>query len=143
MPTNQQIIAYHEAGHAVVARRLGVKVCRLTIVPSPNYTGACTLGSEFSGRYSDQDKLARAIRINLAGPLAEKKFYHLCRAGAWSDYRKAIGLSHYLTQWLVDLYWKDYQERCSGIIGAPRTYRQSSHAHHQDPPQVGAGRPRR
>jgi Peptidase family M41 len=66
-------IAYHEAGHAVVAHRLGVEVEHVTIVPDHTSRGHITHGDLFCahGRGSDRANLERAIAICLAGPLAQ------------------------------------------------------------------------
>ena len=133
MPTDQQHTAYPEAGHAVVACRTGVKVQSVSIIPGEGYKGICTLVSEFSGRHSDGVKLERAIRISLAGPLAEKKFYRWSyrRAHARGDYQKAIGLCRYLSgaewrEWLkireeatlvlVDRYWMDIRNVAAALL---------------------------
>ena len=54
-------IAYHEAGHAVIALRLGYEIGKVRINPKRG-TGI----AEIRNRYSPDD-----IRISLAGPLAE------------------------------------------------------------------------
>ena len=68
--------AYHEAGHAVAAYRLGVEVRSATILPDHYSAGYVTHGDLFCGHTlgSDRAVLERAIKISLAGPLAEARF---------------------------------------------------------------------
>jgi ATP-dependent Zn protease len=55
--------AYHEAGHAVMAFRLGHEITKVTIVPGRGYLGMAKIPHR---NYSPD-----SIRINLAGSLAE------------------------------------------------------------------------
>ena len=60
--------AYHEAGHAVAAYRLGVEVRSATILPDHYSAGYVTHGDLFCGHTlrSDRAVLERAIKISLA-----------------------------------------------------------------------------
>ncbi len=107
--------AYHEAGHAVVARSLGVTVDRLSIRPdvarrilgyviarySPQLLNAVHSGwlpltpkrsvdpfrSRATGR-NIEGELCAHLQINLAGAVAEKlEFGDWCRYGAKTDLR--------------------------------------------------------
>lgn len=61
--------AYHEAGHAVMALLMGRSVKKVSIVPSQNRLGACTIQK---GRVKQvQDKLEAEMLILLAGMAAE------------------------------------------------------------------------
>jgi hypothetical protein len=59
----RSIAAYHEAGHAVVAHRLGAKVLRVSIDDDGGKTQIRRLGGG-----------ERAILVNLAGPYAQKRY---------------------------------------------------------------------
>jgi hypothetical protein len=61
--TQRAIVAYHEAGHAVVGHMLGVKVRRVSIEDDNGVT-----------RYKRLGRGERAILIILAGPYAQKRF---------------------------------------------------------------------
>ena len=123
-------IAYHEAGHAVVAHRLGVEVEHVTIVPDHTSRGHITHGDLFCthGRGSDRANLERAIAICLAGPLAQAwllRRYSERRCGGRQDYDCASGLARYLagsagereflrcqerrTHALVEQYWNEIE----------------------------------
>src|SRR5262249_57171235 len=117
-------IAYHEAGHAVVVYRLGIEVKFATILPEHHSAGHVTHGNLFCGGLgSDRTTLERAIKICLAGPMAEALFYPRYRRQRGSkDYVCAFGLARYLAGWgakeiiryqeretkkLLNLYWND------------------------------------
>jgi hypothetical protein len=62
--TERKATAWHEAGHAVIAYRLGVEIIGVTIVPYREYAGSCLR------LHTDPE---RAIQIALAGSLAETR----------------------------------------------------------------------
>lgn len=67
--TEQTLTSYHEAGHAVMALLMGRSVQKVSIIPSQNRLGACTLQK---GRAKQvQDKLEAEMMILLAGMAAE------------------------------------------------------------------------
>ena len=81
MMTPRDIAAYHEAGHATVARRLGVKIVRATIKPSSISAGHVAHGNILRRgdlEYSDSPKAKLraelAMLIGLGGPFAQKRF---------------------------------------------------------------------
>ena len=68
----EQITAYHEAGHAVVALALGRAIQRVSILPNESRLGACEVKK---GRVKpSDDELETAILIFLGGLAAEAKF---------------------------------------------------------------------
>ncbi len=63
------LTAYHEAGHAVMALLMGRSVQKVSIIPSQNRLGACTIQK---GRAKQvKDKLEAEMMILLAGMAAE------------------------------------------------------------------------
>lgn len=69
MTEDRTLTAYHEAGHAVMALLMGRSIQKVSIIPSQNRLGACTLQK---GRAKQvQDKLEAEILILLAGMAAE------------------------------------------------------------------------
>jgi ATP-dependent Zn protease len=64
--------AYHEAGHAVVAARLGLVVGKVTIIPSEDLAGSC----EFNGFYPGGTigTACSHLVATLAGGFAEARF---------------------------------------------------------------------
>ena len=78
---NRAATAYHEAGHAVVAWRLGFKVRRVTITPGEDHDGFAEHDSPLRGIHLDIDnsdrarlRAEKAIMICLAGTLAQRRF---------------------------------------------------------------------
>ena len=69
MADDKILTAYHEAGHAVMALLMGRDIQKVSIIPSQNRLGACTIKK---GRAKQvQDKLEAEILILLAGMAAE------------------------------------------------------------------------
>jgi ATP-dependent Zn protease len=112
--------AYHEAGHAVVAYRLGVEVEHVTIVPDHFSRGHFAFGDLFCARGlgSDRANLERAIKICLAGPLAQRRFRRrsYCRRNGRQDYDCATGLARYLVGSAGEREFVRYQERCTKVL---------------------------
>src|SRR4051812_28257901 len=92
-----ELIAYHEAGHALMATSLGGKVQQVTIEPDSDD------GSDRQGdtrvvwrrsRLSDKEFANIAVQVCLAGPVAEMIYsgnpYHPGLVAAWAaDWREA------------------------------------------------------
>ena len=71
-PTSDQMTAYHEAGHAVLALLLGRPVQCVSILPEREHLGICEFGK---GVYRpSEDWLEREILIALGGIAAEARF---------------------------------------------------------------------
>ncbi|MEJ6579707.1 MAG: hypothetical protein QNL33_02620 [Akkermansiaceae bacterium] len=69
MESDRILTSYHEAGHAVMALLMGRDIQKVSIIPSQNRLGACTIKK---GRAKQvQDKLEAEILILLAGMAAE------------------------------------------------------------------------
>ncbi|MFB3901922.1 MAG: hypothetical protein ACE15E_00575 [Acidobacteriota bacterium] len=87
-----QSIAYHEAGHAVMAWWHGLAIRKATIVPHKDYLGSVTHfkkllpTDETDLRPSQRDLLERRIMVLLSGPEAERKFRgHYSHKGSGHD----------------------------------------------------------
>lgn len=63
------LTAYHEAGHAVMALLMGRSVQKVSIIPSQNRLGSCTIQKGRTKKV--QDKLEAEMLILLAGMAAE------------------------------------------------------------------------
>ncbi len=62
----QRMDAFHEAGHAVMARAVGVwEIYAITVVPGPTYSGRCWLGAG-AMRLTPEDH-RRGVLIDMAG----------------------------------------------------------------------------
>ena len=69
---HDEVTAYHEAGHAVVALALGRTIHKVSALPNRERLGECRFGKG-NARPTD-DWLEREILIALAGPAAEARF---------------------------------------------------------------------
>jgi ATP-dependent Zn protease len=92
-----EIIAYHEAGHALMALLLGGEVKQVTIEPDnddgPNRQGDTQVLWRRSG-ISDKEFARKAVQVSLAGPVAEMIYsgdpYHPGLVAEWAaDWREA------------------------------------------------------
>jgi len=73
--------AYHEALHAVICWRFGVRVPKPTIVPTANSTGFCHHEKIIRGRYPEADtsnrtrlRMEKCAAIALAGAIAQQLY---------------------------------------------------------------------
>lgn len=92
-----ELIAYHEAGHALMALLLGGKVKLVTIEPDkddgPDRQGDTQVLWRRSG-ISDKEFAKKAVQVSLAGPVAEMIYsgdpYHPGLVAEWAaDWREA------------------------------------------------------
>jgi hypothetical protein len=91
-PVHDEITAYHEAGHAVMALALGRPVHRVSIQPNEERLGQCEFGK--SVFRPSEDWLEREILISLGGIAAEARHTgHYAWDGAARDQRYIRSLS--------------------------------------------------
>jgi ATP-dependent Zn protease len=134
IPMQRERTAFHEAGHVVIIYRFGIEVEFVTILPDHDSVGHATTSriDLFCGSLGFCAKLERAIKINLAGPMAEALFYPRYRRRLGSfDYVRAFELARYLaggrakeiirhqereTQKLLKFYWKDVEHIARALL---------------------------
>jgi cell division protease FtsH len=94
--------AYHESGHAVVARLLPKTdpVHKVTIIPRGRALGL-TLQLPIEDRYSmDKVRILDTIAVLFGGRIAEEIFMHQMTTGASNDFERATGMARSMvTQW--------------------------------------------
>ncbi|MCL2644791.1 MAG: ATP-dependent zinc metalloprotease FtsH, partial [Betaproteobacteria bacterium] len=94
--------AYHESGHAVVARMLDKTdpVHKVTIIPRGRALGV-TMQLPTEDRYSqDRERLLQAIAVLFGGRIAEEIFMGQMTTGASNDFQRATDLARRMvTQW--------------------------------------------
>ncbi len=94
--------AYHESGHAVVARCLPKTdpVHKVTIIPRGRALGV-TMQLPEQDRYSqDRDRLLNTIAVLFGGRLAEEIFMNQMTTGASNDFERATEIARRMvTQW--------------------------------------------
>lgn len=87
--------AYHESGHAVVAKLLPKSdpVHKVTIIPRGRALGV-TMQLPESDRYSyDRDYLLERISVLFGGRIAEELFMHQMTTGASNDFERATSMA--------------------------------------------------
>ena len=100
-----EIIAYHEAGHALVAYLLGGKVRQVTIEPEDDdgpRRGGDTQVIWRRSRLDEKQFAAKSVQVHLAGPVAEMIYtgepYHPAFiaewAADWQGASEAVALLH-------------------------------------------------
>src|SRR5438552_3411524 len=94
--------AYHESGHAVVAKLLPKTdpVHKVTIIPRGRALGV-TMQLPEQDRYSmDRDRLLSTIAVLFGGRIAEELFMGQMTTGASNDFERATALARSMvTQW--------------------------------------------
>ncbi len=94
--------AYHESGHAVVAKLLPKTdpVHKVTIIPRGRALGL-TLQLPTEDRYSmDKNRILDTIAVLFGGRIAEEIFMHQMTTGASNDFERATGMARRMvTQW--------------------------------------------
>jgi cell division protease FtsH len=94
--------AYHESGHAIVARMLPKTdpVHKVTIIPRGRALGV-TMQLPTEDRYSqDRDRLLNMISVLFGGRIAEELFMNQMTTGASNDFERATEIARRMvTQW--------------------------------------------
>ena len=94
--------AYHESGHAVVAKLLPKTdpVHKVTIIPRGRALGV-TMQLPSEDRYSmDKERILDTIAVLFGGRIAEEIFMHQMTTGASNDFERATAMARSMvTQW--------------------------------------------
>jgi cell division protease FtsH len=94
--------AYHESGHAVVAKLLPKTdpVHKVTIIPRGRALGL-TMQLPAEDRYSlDKERILSTIAVLFGGRIAEEIFMHQMTTGASNDFERATAMARSMvTQW--------------------------------------------
>jgi len=94
--------AYHESGHAVVARLMPKTdpVHKVTIIPRGRALGL-TMQLPAEDRYSmDKERILSTIAVLFGGRIAEEIFMHQMTTGASNDFERATDMARKMvTQW--------------------------------------------
>jgi len=121
--------AYHESGHAVVARLLDKTdpVHKVTIIPRGRALGV-TMQLPTEDRYSqDRERLLQTITVLFGGRIAEEIFMKQMTTGASNDFARATDLARRMvTQWgmsdtLGPMVYGEEEGEISSAVRSPRT----------------------
>ena len=129
-PTKKlQSVAYHEAGHAVAALRLRLKINSVTIRGTDDYDGLTSHSNPPRGIDLEVDasdrarcRVENAIIVAMAGPVAQRKFNPkgFRRWHAEPDWHQAVDLLIRIapeSERGRNAYWTLLEERTKGLIG--------------------------
>ncbi len=122
--------AYHESGHALVARLLPKTdpVHKVTIIPRGRALGL-TMQLPSEDRYSmDKERILSTIAVLFGGRIAEEIFMNQMTTGASNDFERATDMARKMvTQWGMSealgtmVYGEEGRARYSSAVRSPRT----------------------
>lgn len=81
--------AYHEAGHAIIARMLGADIKEISIEPTPKLNRTGHIEYKFAGNCHKKSELLDIIETTLGGMAAEIVIYGETSCGPFEDLNKA------------------------------------------------------
>ena len=140
MKLKEQVTAYHEAGHFVVALFLHVPIKYVTVNPDSDSNGHCRTGFRFREQqiYDLSDttiiKFEKDVMVNLAGYEAARKFrpssvrrHHaasdrnnvielISRAGAPNETSLWIKLLTIRTRNLLEIRWNEVEKIAAALL---------------------------
>ena len=99
-----QVVAWHEAGHAVIGHLFGKDITKVTIVPSTSGAGGVTFSTPTKTRLLSSTDIRHEVMELYGGRLAEFLFYSEDKdkitTGASNDIERATSLIHdYVTKY--------------------------------------------
>lgn len=105
--TDRRITAYHEAGHALMTKRLlpDNYISKVTIIPSANGAGGFSLSIPGDALYMTKRKMLANMKVLLAGRASEELIFggDEITTGAGNDIEKASALAaDYITRYGMD-----------------------------------------
>ena len=125
----KQIVAYHEAGHAVIGLKLdgANEVQKITIVPRGAAGGYNLMLPKEETYLSTKKELLHTISGLLAGRVAEEKIFGEVTTGAHNDFEKATKIARAMvTEYgMSDLGPVQFEQRESGNVFLGRDYTKS------------------
>lgn len=89
---DEELSAYHEAGHALVYRLLGLSVVKVSVIPYSSGCGGVTIGDwdeVNETAIKSKDWFMRQIKVALGGMIAEEIVYGEHSSGCSNDLRQA------------------------------------------------------
>lgn len=120
---HDEVTAYHEAGHAVVALALGRTIHKVSVLPNRERLGECRLGNG-NARPTD-DWLEREILIALGGLAAEARFtgaYATAEAGQDLRFVRRLALERKSDR-AVERYERRMLDKVESMLADEGTWR--------------------
>jgi len=121
-----KLTAYHEAGHAVMAYILRLRLIEITIIPDEDYLGRVSRGAsrtihpDWEADQKTRTELERLSMQALAGNVAEHLFTgRRHKAGSYADYHKVVNYLSFLAGPKEMTYYVEYLwHRTKGTLRA-------------------------
>lgn len=89
---DRRVVAYHEAGHAVMTWLLGEPISRASIQATTNGVGGAVFGSDRESQFMTGEDFRKRVMIAYAGRASEEIKFGDATTGASSDITQATGL---------------------------------------------------
>lgn len=86
------VVAYHEAGHAVVSYLLGIKLARASIIGTTSGVGGAVFQQESDSQFKTNEDFINDIKVCYGGRASEEIKFKTITTGASSDITKATEL---------------------------------------------------
>lgn len=89
---DKEIVAYHEAGHAVMHYLLGEPMSRASIIGTTSGVGGVVFGEDSDTQFLTKEYYENKVKICYAGRASEQIKFHSVTQGASSDITQATGI---------------------------------------------------
>lgn len=86
---DNEIVAYHEAGHAVMAYMLGLPIARASIIGSTSGVGGMVMQAESDSQFKTKTELLQQVMVSYGGRCSEQIKFGEVTTGATSDITNA------------------------------------------------------
>ena len=90
--SDRVVVAYHEAGHAVVSYLLGIKLARASIIGTTSGVGGAVFQQESDSQFKTNEDFINDIKVCYGGRASEEIKFKTITTGASSDITKATEL---------------------------------------------------
>lgn len=109
-PEDRKIVAYHEAGHAVMSILCGLPVSRASIAATTSGVGGAVFREDSDSMFTTFDDMVKQVMVAYAGRASEQIKFTTVTTGAASD----INQASFIIYQMIDRYGFDWDK--SGLI---------------------------
>ena len=90
--TDKELVAYHEAGHAVASLLLDMPIERISVIGNTSGVGGAVFNSDDNSQFQTKEKIEKRIQIYYAGRASEDIHFDTISTGACNDIEVATSL---------------------------------------------------
>jgi cell division protease FtsH len=128
----KRVIAYHEAGHALVARLMSDDIHKVTIVPRGRALGFMMSLPEEDRYVLSKDELEDWLKVTLGGRAAEQVVFGRITNGAANDLERATAVARSMVfEWGMGSSTTSHQMRADNYSLSEETKRLRDHEQHE------------